>query len=69
MIKKVANELFESVEGFGEDFEKNKKLLKNTMPSKKVRNKVAGGITKLAKKKRQKEHGKQKGRPREQEED
>ncbi|MBU0761237.1 MAG: 30S ribosomal protein S17e [Nanoarchaeota archaeon] len=57
MIKKAARELFATVEGFSEDFEKNKKLLKNTMPSKSVRNKVAGGIVRLATQERQKAHG------------
>ncbi len=48
MIKKAAQELFVTVEGFSEDFEKNKKFLSDTMPSKSVRNKVAGGIVRLA---------------------
>jgi ribosomal protein S17E len=52
MVKKAAAELFEKVEGFGEDFETNKKLLKNTMHSKLVRNRVAGGIVRLAKNQR-----------------
>ena len=56
MIKKAASELFTASEGFSEDFERNKKILKDTMPSKSVRNKVAGQLTRLAKKKRQKEN-------------
>lgn len=56
VIKKAASELFVTVEGFNEDFERNKKILKDTMPSKKVRNKVAGQISRLAKQKRQKKH-------------
>jgi ribosomal protein S17E len=52
MIKKAAQELFATLEGFSEDFEKNKKLLNDTMPSKSVRNKVAGGIAHLAKQQR-----------------
>jgi len=59
MVKKAARELFATVEGFSEDFERNKKLLKNTMPFKTVRNKVAGEIVHLAQKKRLKEHGRQ----------
>lgn len=55
MVKKAAREIFATVEGFTEDFEKNKKLLKNTMPSKSVRNKVAGGIVRLAKQRKLKE--------------
>ncbi len=56
MIRKAASELFTTVEGFSEDFERNKKILKDTMPSKSVRNKVAGQISRLAKKKRLKKH-------------
>lgn len=56
MVRKAASELFVTLEGFGEDFDKNKKILKGTMPSKKVRNKVAGQISRLAKQKRQKKH-------------
>jgi ribosomal protein S17E len=57
MIKKAAQELFTSVEGFGEDFDKNKKLLSDTMPYKSIRNKVAGGITRLAKQQRVRKSG------------
>jgi ribosomal protein S17E len=56
MVKKAARELFEGSDGFSEDFERNKKLLKDMMPSKAVRNKVAGGIVRLATQKRKKEH-------------
>lgn len=56
MIRRAASELAESVEGFGENFETNKKILKDTMPSKSVRNKVAGQLVRLAKLKRQKKH-------------
>lgn len=59
MVKKAAQELFVTAEGFSEDFEKNKKLLKGTMPYKSIRNKIAGQLVNLAKQKRQKEHGKQ----------
>ncbi|MBU0907187.1 MAG: 30S ribosomal protein S17e [Nanoarchaeota archaeon] len=55
MIRKAASELFTTSEGFSEDFDKNKKILKDTMPSKSVRNKVAGQIARLAKQKRQTE--------------
>ena len=57
MIKRTAEEIFDTTQGFSEDFDRNKKLLKNTMPFKSVRNKVAGCIVGLAKKKRLKEHG------------
>ncbi|MBS3077269.1 30S ribosomal protein S17e [Candidatus Pacearchaeota archaeon] len=56
IIKRAAFELFTTTEGFNEDFERNKKILKDTMPSKKVRNKVAGQLSRLARQKRQKEH-------------
>lgn len=55
MVKKAALQLFEQVEGFNDNFENNKKLLKDTMPSKAVRNKVAGGLVRLAKKQKQKD--------------
>ncbi|MFH1802350.1 MAG: 30S ribosomal protein S17e [archaeon] len=56
MVRKAASELFATSEGFSEDFDRNKKILKDTMPSKKVRNKVAGQLSRLAKQKRQKKH-------------
>jgi len=49
MIKKAARELAGTTEGFTEDFENNKKLLKGTMHYKSVRNKVAGAIVVLKK--------------------
>jgi ribosomal protein S17E len=55
IVRKAAADLFGSVDGFGEDFGHNKKLLIDTMPSKKVRNLVAGQLTRLAKQKRIKE--------------
>ena len=58
MVKKAALQLFEQVEGFNDNFENNKKLLKNTMPSKSVQNKVAGGLVRLAKKQKQKDNAK-----------
>lgn len=48
MIKKAAKQLYEEVEGFNEDFDHNKALLMGTMPYKSMRNKVAGGIVRLA---------------------
>jgi ribosomal protein S17E len=56
MIRRAASELFTTSEGFSEDFERNKKILKDTMPYKSIRNKVAGQLTRLAKQKRQKKH-------------
>lgn len=56
MIRKAASELFERGEGFGEAFDTNKKILNNTMPSKTIRNKVAGQISRLATQKRIREN-------------
>ena len=56
MVKKAARELFEGSSEFSVDFERNKKLLKGMMPSKKVQNKVAGGLVRLAKQKQKKKH-------------
>lgn len=52
-VKKKAKELFEKYEDrFKEDFEENKKILNEIIdvPSKKIRNKIAGAVTHLAKK-------------------
>jgi len=53
LIKRTANNLLKEENVFSEDFEKNKKLLGNTMPSKKVRNKIAGYISRLKKREKQ----------------
>lgn len=54
-IKRAADNLFESMPGtFTEDFERNKKILSDTMPSKPVRNKVAGQLVRLAKQAKEK---------------
>lgn len=34
---------------FSEEFESNKKILKDTMPSKKIRNRMAGYLSRLVK--------------------
>ncbi len=47
MIKRAAKKLLEDKESFSESFEHNKKRLKDTMPSKPIRNKVAGYISRL----------------------
>jgi ribosomal protein S17E len=49
MIKRAALQLLEKDAPFTSSFEYNKKLLINTMPSKPIRNKVAGYITRLIK--------------------
>ncbi len=51
VIKKSAKALLEKEIEFTDDFEKNKKILKDTMPSKKLRNKLAGYFVRLKKQK------------------
>ncbi len=48
LVKRTARQLLEkSNESFGKTFEENKKALGSTLPSKKVRNKIAGYIARL----------------------
>ena len=49
MIKRSAKIFLKEGVKFGEDFEKNKKILGNTMPSKKIRNQMAGYLSHLKK--------------------
>lgn len=49
MIKRATHELMKQDIDFSPDFNYNKKLLGSTMPSKKVRNKIAGYIARLEK--------------------
>ncbi len=49
MMRRTADTLLKEDIGFEESFEKNKKVLGNTMPSKKLRNKIAGLISRLKK--------------------
>lgn len=49
MVKNAAKQLLDSDLEFNESFEKNKKILKDTMPSKPIRNKIAGYIARLKK--------------------
>lgn len=51
MVKKAAKQLVET-EQFNTDFDHNKRLLQGHMPSKPIRNKVAGYITRLIKMKK-----------------
>ena len=50
LIKRTAENLIKENIEFSDNFEENKKLLGDTMPSKKIRNMVAGYITRLRKK-------------------
>ncbi|HEA46226.1 MAG TPA: 30S ribosomal protein S17e [Candidatus Pacearchaeota archaeon] len=47
MVRRAANEMVKQGIGFSEDFERNKKVLGNKMPSKKIRNQLAGHISKI----------------------
>ena len=60
MIKRATRELLAQEDlKFSEDFNHNKKMLGHTMPSKKVRNKIAGYISRLEKAKKSGKHGNQ----------
>ena len=47
MVKKTAKNLIGKEPAFSESFETNKKILGNTMPSKPIRNKIAGYLARL----------------------
>lgn len=47
MVKRTTRELMKKEIVFSENFNDNKKILGSTMPSKKVRNKIAGYIGRL----------------------
>lgn len=49
MIKRATKQLLEGEHSFNDDFQKNKRILGKTMPSKPVRNKIAGYIARLIK--------------------
>ena len=48
MIKRTAQSILKDVE-FAESFKENKRILGKTMPSKKVKNQLAGHLAKLKK--------------------
>ena len=50
LIKRSAHELIKRGIEFSKDFEENKRILGRTMPSKKIRNQMAGYIARLKKK-------------------
>ncbi len=53
LIKRTSRQLIEnSDESFGETFEENKKTLGAILPSKKMRNKIAGYIARIKKNKK-----------------
>jgi ribosomal protein S17E len=53
IMRRTARAIVKDEIDFSEDFEKNKKVLgSNTMPSKKIRNKIAGLISRMKKQER-----------------
>ncbi|MCK4650327.1 30S ribosomal protein S17e [Candidatus Pacearchaeota archaeon] len=53
LVKRTSRQLIESSsESFGKTFEENKKALGNTLPSKKMRNKIAGYIARIKRNKK-----------------
>ncbi len=53
LIRRSANILIRKGIKFDEDFKENKKILGDTMPSKKLKNQMAGFLSKLKKQKKQ----------------
>ncbi len=51
-VKRASHELMQNEISFYENFEKNKKILGKEMPSKKMRNKMAGYLTRFMSQKR-----------------
>jgi len=49
LVKRTAKKLLEEENVFAEDFNINKKVLGNSMPSKRIKNKIAGYISRLKK--------------------
>jgi ribosomal protein S17E len=54
LVKRTARTLDEKGVKFEEDFDKNKKVLKDQMPSKKIRNQIAGYLSRLKKQEKEK---------------
>ena len=54
MMRRTADTLLKEGVPFEKDFEKNKKVLGNTMPSKKLRNRIAGLISRMKKQEEEK---------------
>lgn len=49
LVKRTVRSLFAKGINFTEEFEQNKKILGNEMPSKKLRNQIAGYATRMKK--------------------
>ena len=52
LVKRTAKILAEKGIEFNDNFEKNKRILGRTMPSKKLRNQIAGHVTRVNKQKK-----------------
>ena len=52
LIRRTAKKFIEEGIGFTEDFKDNKKILSDTMPSKKIRNQMAGLLVTIKKQER-----------------
>ena len=55
LVRRTSGILLKEDIGFNEDFKNNKKILGRTMPSKKIRNQMAGLISKLKRQEKEKE--------------
>jgi ribosomal protein S17E len=51
VVKRTSNILMSEDSRFSPDFEENKSIIKGLMPSKKVRNQIAGQLARLKKRK------------------
>lgn len=49
MVKRAARQLIDISQNFNDQFDNNKKILGHSMPSKPIRNKIAGYIARLKK--------------------
>ena len=54
LVKRSAHELIKKGIKFSENFDENKKILGKTMPSKKIRNQMAGYLSRLKKQEKNK---------------
>jgi ribosomal protein S17E len=53
LVKRTARNMLKEQNNFSESFETDKKLLVGTMPSKRIRNKIAGYVARLKKREMQ----------------
>ena len=53
LVKRTARDLLKEENVFTKDFNRNKKVLGNTLPSKRIRNMVVGYIARLKKRQKQ----------------